>query len=289
MPHFIFAVALSMLLHWIFWVSDGQRLWRSQPSFPVDIAFTLQNVLLNFLDVLPLGDRLTGYQFLDIVWAVRVEMAFYIVVFGLTLGGALSRPLRFGLFASAALLPLGAGFILAVVHKAPAILSYVPYFAFGGALFYVTRGKLTGWCIMLLAIPAMVWQCVDPSSVRAAADGRAVGRELLLLTSLLLLLALCAFSRGTTLRQPDRYLGNLTYPLYLYHEDVLVFLLLITSGYSYGVFAAGIVASLLLAAAAYHAIDPRVNRWRDVVRGRRVEPAPSPSLVVAPVPLRDVL
>src|SRR4051812_15055840 len=50
MPHFILAVALSMLLHYVFAVTEGERLWRSQPGFLFDVVFAPANILLNFAD-----------------------------------------------------------------------------------------------------------------------------------------------------------------------------------------------------------------------------------------------
>jgi peptidoglycan/LPS O-acetylase OafA/YrhL len=47
-PHFVLALALSMLAHEFFRLAGGEHLWRSQPDFPPD-AFAINNVLLNFL------------------------------------------------------------------------------------------------------------------------------------------------------------------------------------------------------------------------------------------------
>ena len=81
MPHFVLAVALAMLAHETFLLAEGTRLWRSQPSFPADIGFAPRNILLNFAGALPLANRLIDYNFLDIAWAVRVEMTFYFAIF----------------------------------------------------------------------------------------------------------------------------------------------------------------------------------------------------------------
>jgi PAS domain S-box-containing protein len=72
---------LAMLAHETFLLAEGTRLWRSQPSFPADIGFAPRNILLNFAGALPLANRLIDYNFLDIAWAVRVEMTFYFAIF----------------------------------------------------------------------------------------------------------------------------------------------------------------------------------------------------------------
>jgi peptidoglycan/LPS O-acetylase OafA/YrhL len=122
----------------------------------------------------------------------------------------------------------------------------------------------------------MVWQFIAPVGhhIVVPTASQDVPAELVLLAVLLGLMALLAFARFSGMRRADRYLGNLTYPLYLYHEDVLVLLLIVTAGYSYGVFLAGMGLSLLVAALAYATLDPLVNRWRDRVRGRSLDADP---------------
>jgi peptidoglycan/LPS O-acetylase OafA/YrhL len=94
--------------------------------------------------------------------------------------------------------------------------------------------------------------------------------QLLLLGSLLAALTLLSFVRVEAGRTLDRYLGNLTYPLYLYHEAVFVLVATVTVGYSYAVFSGAIVLSLLTAAVMMAAVDPMIDRYRDLVRGGRV-------------------
>ena len=84
------------------------------------------------------------------------------------------------------------------------------------------------------------------------------------------MLTILSFIDMPKLRRSDQVLGSFTYPLYLYHEDVLVFVLTFTAGYSYGVFAGGMAASMIFACLMTGAVDTLVNRYRDRVRGRRV-------------------
>ncbi|MBN8905667.1 MAG: hypothetical protein J0H99_03380, partial [Rhodospirillales bacterium] len=68
----------------------------------------------------------------------------------------------------------------------------------------------------------------------------------------------------------DRFLGTITYPLYLYHEAVFIVAATLTVGYSYVTFTAAIVASLAVAVVAALTLDPFVDRYRDRIRGGRL-------------------
>jgi peptidoglycan/LPS O-acetylase OafA/YrhL len=92
--------------------------------------------------------------------------------------------------------------------------------------------------------------------------------NLIVFLALLGIMTVLAFAKIAKGRNADRWLGNLTYPLYLYHEDVLVAVLTFTVGYSYGMFAAGILFSLMAAIVLMALVDPAITRYRDRVRGR---------------------
>jgi len=128
-PHFLLAVALSMLAHEIFRATGGVRLWRSQPSFPAD-AFAPANVVLNFIGIVPLADRYIDYNFLDITWAVRVEMAFYLVMWGsIAIGRKLPGTRGFARIASGVSVLLVPLFFLSVRGRGIGMLAFLPYFA----------------------------------------------------------------------------------------------------------------------------------------------------------------
>ena len=272
-PHFILAVALSMVAHEVFRAADGVRLWRSQPLFPQD-AFALTNMLINFIGIVPLADRFMHYNFLDITWAVRVEMAFYVIIFvciavARKIPGACSLPVTM----TAVIFLLAPLFGLAVLGRGIGMLAFLPYFAFGGGLYFASTGRRTGWLITLLSVPAMIWQCVaelrTPGPIQAIPSS--MQGSLIVLLALLSVMTMLAFATIAKGRSTDRTLGNLTYPLYLYHEDVLVVVLTFTTGYSYWVLAAGILLSLLTAMIFVALVDPLVTRFRDRVRGRSLD------------------
>jgi len=278
LPHFLLAVALSMLAHEIFRATGGMRLWRSQPSFPLD-AFAPANVTLNFIGIVPFVDRYIDYNFLDITWAVRVEMAFYLIMAGcIAIGRKLPGRRGFAVAASGVLVLLVPLFVLAVSGRGIRMLAFVPYFAFGTGLYFATLGRRSGWLTVALSVPAMLWQCILQQS-----SGPAPGMlppslvgQIIILIVLLSVLGVLAFSNIAQGRDADRVLGGLTYPLYLYHEDVLVIVLTFTVGYSYGVFVGGILLSLLVAIALTALIDPIVTRYRDKVRGSALQKGDQP-------------
>ena len=94
--------------------------------------------------------------------------------------------------------------------------------------------------------------------------------NLAILAALMAMLTILSFIGMPKLRRSDQLLGSFTYPLYLYHEDVLVFVLTFTAGYSYHGFAGGLAASVIFACLMTVVVDTLVNRYRDRVRGRRI-------------------
>jgi peptidoglycan/LPS O-acetylase OafA/YrhL len=278
-PHFLLAVALSMAAHALFRAAEGEHLWRSQPSFP-DTAFALPNMMLNFAGIVPGVDRFIGYNFLDITWAVRVEMAFYL---GMACCIAIARllPWRHGFAAvAAALLVLVLPLSWRAMHGIGLpMLAFVAYFAFGGGLYFATSGSRAGWLTVLVTVPAMLWHQAGRLAQAALTlpVPPSVTGNLLILAALLAAMAALGFARISRGRSTDRWLGNLTYPLYLYHEVVLIVLLTFSPIYAYTTLAAGIVLSLLLAAGMMALVDPAMTRARDRVRGRALQTRPSRS------------
>ena len=278
-PHFLLAVVLSMLAHEFFRLAGGVRLWRSQPSFP-DNAFGLSNVLLNFFAILPMGRRVLDYDFLTITWAVRVEMVFYLTMFCcIAIGRRLPWPRGFAVIASG-LLVLLLPLLWLIIHgtHGPGMLAFTPYFAFGGALYFATTGSRAGWLTVLASIPMMFWQFIEDQIRIVPIQGipLSITGNLIILIALLGAMSALAFASIAKGRAIDRTFGDLTYPLYLYHEDVLVVILTVTTGYAYSTLAAGFVLSFVTAAILMRLVDPAVTRYRDKVRGRALRQAQVP-------------
>ena len=272
-PHFVLAVAMAMLAHEFFRLAGGVRLWRSQPSFP-DGAFNLPNMVMNLFAIVPMGKRVIQYNFLTITWAIRVEMAFYLAMAGCILAGRRLPWVRgYAVSASVLVLLLLPPMWFAVHRQAPEMLMYLPYFAFGGALYFATAGSRAGHLIAIGSVPLMLWQFVEnqlrivpTQGIPLSLTGNLI--TLLILLSVMTVLAFAPMSKG---RNIDQMLGNLTYPLYLYHEIVLIVVLTLTTSYAYTVVAITVVLSFVTAATMMALVDPAVTRYRDRVRGRAVQ------------------
>jgi peptidoglycan/LPS O-acetylase OafA/YrhL len=294
-PHFLVAVVMSIAIHYTFSQSGTLRIARVDVGF-TQAAFTPQNILLNLISFLPLAHREIGYNFLDIAWAIRVEMAFYLIIAAClaVVLVAVRQRLRFG-FGMAAFLaflifvPL---FLLALLGRAAPMLQFLPYFTYGCALyFWAAKGKRVALAMSAGALVVMAWQFLSQPALHPEFGfERAVGTEFVELTMLVALMTALAFKRFQKLRDADRFLGDLTYPLYLYHQNIMIVALSLTAGYSYSVFAATIVAAFVAVYGLHAAIDPLVDRARDRVRGRQlgnlsppISSAPSSLPRMAPV------
>lgn len=285
-PHFVLAVALSMLAHYAFRALDGAVLWRSQPSFPAD-AFAVRNVVLNFAGVLPLVDRFIGYNFLDIAWAVRVEVAFYLVMAAcLVLQAKLFPRAEFGRIAGPMILPFALMFGLALSGRGIGMFSYVPFFVFGAAWYYARRGGKAGLLMALVALPAMIWRCVLQIEAHSASVGlpALIGSNLGLFLALIALMCLLSFAGAGRWAGIDQALGALTYPLYLYHAVVFVAVMAFATGYSYATLAVAILLSLAVSVVMVACVDKPINRIRDRIRGARTTPPRRADAIPAKAP-----
>jgi peptidoglycan/LPS O-acetylase OafA/YrhL len=269
-PHFVLALALSMLAHALFREVGGLRLWRSQPDFPDD-AFAPTNIVLNFVGIVPLADRTIPYNFLDITWALRVEMAFYLLAAFCILA---ARSRSYARVAGCMALGLTPLFVAALARRGigTSAFGFLPYFVYGSALYFALNGRGRAWSVALICIPMMLFQCwwapaVNPAP--GAAPPSLVGNVAMLVVLLSIMTALA----GVTLQQRkklDRRLGDLTYPLYLYHEIILVVVLTFSATYSYTLLFAAMGISLGFAALMGAIVDPVIELYRDRVRGMRL-------------------
>jgi peptidoglycan/LPS O-acetylase OafA/YrhL len=283
-PHFLIAVVLSIAIHYAF--SKAGTLRLSQSSIPFSVAaFGAKNILLNLLSCFPGMDRGVDYGFLEIAWAIRVEMAFYLVI-GLCLA-LVKVATHFGFRIGLGTTIVSAGLALAplvpfaVFGRLLPMLQFLPYFAFGCALYFgAVKRERVGFLVSAIALPAMAAQFLSlPARHPVLGFERAVELEFVELAFLLGLLTILALSRTRRFKAEDRYLGDLTYPLYLYHQDVIIAVLSLTASYSYGSFGAANIASVLMALALRHMLDPLMGGLRDRVRGRDLRKRAAPVLL----------
>ena len=122
----------------------------------------------------------------------------------------------------------------------------------------------------------MAWQFLSlPPLHPVLGYARDVMSQFTLLALLLAVLVTLALPRLDEMRG-DRLLGNLTYPIYLYHAPIMLVTLAVMPARSTAAFLGGIGASLLVSILLYLAVDPAIARLRDRLRGRRIDAARAP-------------
>jgi peptidoglycan/LPS O-acetylase OafA/YrhL len=273
LPHFAVAVALSFVLQGYFVATGTLHVQRFAPLPPVTV-FAPQNFLLNLFNIVPYTNNLVTYRFVPIAWAVQVEMYLYLVIFACLLIGrtALSRRKDgFGAAAVGAAVLLLPCYVLAVLHKLPPTLGFLPYFSYGAGLYFSLKNCRLGLWIALASLPGMFWHFLS-LPVRHAELGyeRAVSGQLLLLALLVAAVTILAKARFGRFQKADSIIGGFTYPLYLYHYIVLIVVTSFFADLTYGTFAFGMLLSIAFSVAMARMLDPVIDRWRNRIRGGRL-------------------
>ena len=269
LPHFILSVTTAILLCALFDRLGTLRLSRDE-VWPGETAFSAHNIAANLFGFLPIVRRFITFSFMTVAWAISLEMTFYIMVMiALGLSRAVSGRLSFA--ASLALLGCAVAplFVLSLAGRVPAMFLYTPHFAFGCALyFFVSTGSRRSlWvCVASLAGMALSF-AAQPPLHEGLGFARAVEAQFALLAGLIGLMTVLAYRTAGVVERFDRWAGDLTYPLYLWHVNVMVAALSITTGYSLAGLAGTVIASLLVAWMLRCLVDPLIDRARDAVRG----------------------
>lgn len=258
-PHFLVALLIAVLLHAWFQHYGTLRLSdREHPDLPTMRAFDLKNVFLNVFGFLPGVNRFLTFDFVDIIWAVRVEMVFYIAVFV-----SLLIPKR---FQWSVLTP----YLLVVLALATLLVArqfgYSFFFIYGVLLYKYQRYPLSlALCVVGMGLYFFLFlQHVGPIYYPLATAQYSI------LGVLIAAMTWLALKPGKP-QSFDQKCGELSYPLYIHHQNVLILMISLTAGYSYTVFAIGIVASFVASYGLMLLVDPAVNRLRIIVRGSRLD------------------
>ena len=256
-----------------------------------------RNLVANVAGALPVAtplQRLLGmpgrHEFVSIIWAVRVEFAFYFVVFALlALGRRLTRRARRAAIAATMALALAlhvaAFYMSAFAGPLDSILSYAPLFVAGAAWYLIegesepaARGFLAGAIAVslpLAALRAAVYPLNDLRGGVAAALARtdpAVATGVLAMLAAGLALAVLASRRDPAPSSIplDRRAGDLTYPIYVVHAVPMA----LAAQYGANAPGAGTLAALVAVVALAWLIDLAMKRavdpLRDRLRGRPV-------------------
>ena len=257
-PHFLVALVISVVLHAAFYHLGTLRISdREHPYLPSPGAFDISNIVGNVFAFLPGANRFLSFDFVDIIWAVRIEMVFYFAVFL-----ALLVPVRLRM---PALLPCG------LVALGLATVFIARQFGFGffflyGVLLYNNPRYPSS---VLLCIVGMSLYFFSVPLHTVANYHRAVFEQYLILAGLIAAMTYLASKSGDR-KAFDQECGELSYPLYIHHQNMLILMISLTAGYSYPVLAIGIVVSLVMSYGLMRLVDPAVNRLRNLIRGGRL-------------------
>ncbi len=237
--------------------------------------FSARNYLENSLYIVVLyGLGYLGlapdYAFVRYVWAVRVELHFYLAyafvcwsMAGKWCGLVIRQYTLPIVFVLTSVL-----FVLAMTTKASVLnyFGFAPYFMLGVALQrWVKRGGSVVACAVLLCFVMVVIHYND--YVSASAGNHVLGPVLVLLGLIAVILILARLACSRHLKALDQWLGDLSYPVYLNHYAVTIsFLTLFYEAgmvVFWGCIAASVVFSWLIALLT----EPVTKRLRERVRG----------------------
>lgn len=237
-------------------------------------AISLGNIEAHLYAFIPTQLPLTTYEIIPVFWAVRVEIVFYLVT-AVMIVAAIAVPFRI----TAAVAAMATGAIaIALSDNSNTMFRLWDTFAIQfalGAVAYLTctsegAGKFAAaaMCAFLLGLTVSLsndlfrWTVVDPNRLRITAA---------FITMLLLTFSLLLVNLSPKWERIDQKLGELSYPLYLLHIPVAIFVKLVL-----GASVASVaVASLLSVGCSYLinlSIEKSVRKWRDKLRGRAVAP-----------------
>lgn len=272
-PPYLAALLFSLLAH--LWLDSLGKM----EFFDYDVApagiFSGQNLLSNFLLIFVLyglghAGLQPDYPFVRYVWAVRVEIHFYLVYAFLCwilnvrrFFGMFCRyvmPIAFALFSIL--------FLLSLWTNASYLnyFSFAPYFMLGVSVYLaIERDNKAAGLATILSLVMSVSHFVI--YVGKGAQSFVLGPAILLLI-LIAAVAILAYTRkGRALKQLDQWLGDLSYPIYLNHYVVTIVMLSLFPVGSPRIFLFCIALSVAVSWAVALLTEPLTKGLRNRVRG----------------------
>ncbi|MEW6639439.1 MAG: acyltransferase [Pseudomonadota bacterium] len=221
LPAVALVVTLTAIL-WAVFIAQGDHL----------VVRAARLVAVSLAHLFPLTKSLTSeYEILGVMWALRVEFTFYLLCFlALFAMPYLTTPRR-----QAAVIVLGAIVLTALfaydcLRDVQTMLRFIPYFVFGVGLYLAshmqsrTLARLVGAIAALAFVGMLVEQTNRSAFHEAAGFARDRLAQTLILVLVVALFTVLSFMRvGGRLARVDRTLGDLSFPLYVAHDPVIVF------------------------------------------------------------------
>ncbi len=269
-PHFLVALILSTIFHYAFIRMGTLRIEHKIVKYDA-VYFAFKNLFMNTLSIFPFLDRFSSINFVTVSWALRIEIAFYAVVFiGLYMSrkqvlgyGSLGRHCTYVLIL---LLPV---FVLSVLRKAPAMFGFLPYFSYGAGLYYMLKKSKTASLIVMLSIAGMFWHfwSLPPNHPQIGYERYVFSQTVILFFMLALIPLLMRVKISGKAKSIDKELGNYTYPLYMYHYIVLIIVASVLSDYAWETFFIGVASCIIISTLFAKLLDAKINQLRNFVRG----------------------
>lgn len=269
-PHFLLALLLSMLFHYVLIANGMLRIEHKIVVYDPQY-FSLKNLFMNVLSIFPLVDKFIKINFVPIAWALRIEITFYLVIFAALFmsrkGMFKSYDLGFhSLCLTIVLVPF---FVLSVLKLFPAMFGFLPYFSYGAGLYYITRGAKAAKLVVLLSVFGMCWHFLSlpPTHHEMGYQRYVLSQAVILFFMLAAIVLLLKVKVTDKAKKVDRELGNYTYPVYVYHYCVLIIVASFMDDYSWTTFITGLVLSIVISTLLTRLLDSRINRLRNSIRG----------------------
>ncbi len=278
-PPYVAALVAAVAVHAVILLATGGL--RQLDGKPLDASiFALTNLVANLFDLAP-GIGFVGltpaYEFLWLAWTLRVELMFYAMVFAAAVlfASAWGRTGFAGkvgpAWGAVAALFLVLG-LLSAIGRAPYTLQFAPYFVFGAACYLWDGGRRGALWVMLLCLPLIAVQFWDYNAGFFAQHlpRDRLGHYALLAACIGAFVAL-ALRRAARLPRWDRWLGDLSYPIYLNHLTLGVVFQSLSAPRGWTTVLVAMAASVAMAQIMHWLVESRVKPWRDALRGRALD------------------
>jgi peptidoglycan/LPS O-acetylase OafA/YrhL len=272
-PPYFAALLASIVVH--LWLASNGPVRFFDYEFMPEGIFSARNYLENSLYVVVLyGLGYLGlaldYTFVRYVWAVRVELHFYLA-YAFVCWSMTSK--RLSLAVRRYALPLVCAltsilFILAIATKASMLnyFSFAPYFMLGVSLqrWFKSRGRFAAGAVLLFLAMVVIHYA---GYVNVSAGNLFLGPVLILLGLVASILMLAHLGCSRRLKALDQWLGDLSYPVYLNHYAVTVAFLTLCSEPGAIAFWVCVAVSIVFSWFIALLTEPVTKRLRERVRG----------------------
>jgi peptidoglycan/LPS O-acetylase OafA/YrhL len=275
-PPYYAALTLSILIHVWAYHHIGLRFYDYE-SIPPGL-FSAPNLIYNYAHVIPLrgiyaplwGAKL-DYLFVRYIWAVVVELHFYLIA-GLLfyLSAKMSKRHIFGVsFAVFSLM-----YVVSFYSQFPydGLIKFFPYFSFGMCSYYtVTAGTIKPGRIFCLTISLvfMIHHFIGYVSIDKYTP--VMTTTLMMVFLSILVFPLYSFRGSKTYILLDKFFGDLSYPIYLNHYVIsILFLVLFYQSHNMLIFVLCLLSCILFSFFVSLLTEPLTKKLRDRIRGERL-------------------